>query len=215
MSNTPTATRESDRTNWTVDYDDIEPIRVRDPVAEALAVLEPGEPFVLTYEDVVTIAGHSCPTTAGAYRIAKAGLEALYPDDLPVRGDVAVTAGGPRDDPAYGVTSRVISYVTGAAGEDGFGGLAGGHGDRRDLLRFGAIGVDGIAYEFARTDTGESVRVTYRVEEVPTGGPATSNLPKLVDGTATEEERTAFAEDWHGRVRAILRGDRYVTVESR
>ncbi|SDR08487.1 hypothetical protein [Natronobacterium texcoconense] len=209
-------THETDRTNWTVDYD-VEPIRLRDPAAEALAVLEPGDPIVVTYEDVVKAAGHSCPTTAGAYRIAKDGLEALYPDadELPVRGDVAVLAGGPRDDSAYGVTARLISYVTGAAGEDGFGGLAGGHGDRQHTLRYGAIGTDGISFEFTRTDTDETVRVTYDVAAIPDGGPAIGNLPKLIDGTATDEERAAFADDWHGRVGEILEGERYVSVERR
>lgn len=201
------------RTNWNVEYD-VEPIRLRDPAAEALAVLEPGDPFVVTYADVVKIAGHSCPTAAGAYRIAQAGLEALYPDELPVRGDVAVLAGGPRDDPAYGVTARLISYVTGAAGEDGFAGLAGGYGGRKDLLRYGAIGTDGVAFEFTRTDTEETVRVTYHVEAVPSGGPATGTLPKLIDGAATDDERAAFAEAWHGRVEAVLQGDRYVSVAS-
>ncbi len=67
-----------DRTDWNVDYD-IDPIRLRDPAAEALAVLEPGDPIVITYADVVKAAGHSCPTAAGAYRIAKAGLEASTP----------------------------------------------------------------------------------------------------------------------------------------
>ncbi|ELY56933.1 hypothetical protein [Natronococcus jeotgali] len=203
-----------DRTSWAVDYD-VDPIRLRDPAAEALALLEPGEPIVVTYADVLKAAGHSCPTTAGAYRLAKDALEALYPDGLPVRGDVAVFAGGPRDDPAYGVTARLISYVTGAAGEDGFAGLAGGHGGRRDLLDYGAIGTDGIAFEFTRTDTDETVRATYHVEDVPAGGPATADLPKLIDGTATDAEREAFAVDWHDRVAAILRGERYVTVEPR
>ncbi|MFB6201384.1 MAG: hypothetical protein ABEI98_05175, partial [Halorhabdus sp.] len=57
-----------------VEYD-VEPIRIRDPVAEALTVVEPGEPFVVTYEDVVMTAGHSCPTASGAYRIAQVGLD--------------------------------------------------------------------------------------------------------------------------------------------
>ncbi|WP_265111965.1 formylmethanofuran dehydrogenase subunit E family protein [Halosolutus halophilus] len=209
-------TTETDRTttNWNVSYEDVEPIRLRDPVAEALAVVDPGDPIVVTYEDVVKAAGHSCPTAAGAYRIAQAGLDALYPgDELPVRGDVAVLAGGPRDDPSYGVTSRLISYITGAAGEDGFAGLAGGHGGRKDLLRFGAIGVDGIAFEFTRTDTDETVRVTYDTSKIPDAGPATQHLPALIEGDATADERAAFAEAWHGRVEAILDGDGYVTVE--
>lgn len=213
MTHTRHRTRDPERTNWTVYYD-VDPIRLRDPAAEALAILEPGDPIVITYEDVVKAAGHSCPTAAGAYRIANDGLEALYPgDELPVRGDIEVLAGGPRDDPAFGVTARLISYVTGAAGEDGFAGLAGGHGGRKDLLRYGAIGVDGIAFEFTRTDTEETVRATYTVEEVPPGGPATGELPKLIDGTATDAEREAFAEDWHGRVAAVLEGERYVTVD--
>lgn len=212
---TPDPDTATDRTNWIIDFD-VDPIRLRDPAAEALAVLEPGEPIVVTYEDIVKAAGHSCPTTAGAYRIAQAGLDALYPgDELPVRGEVDVLVGGPRDDPAYGVTARLLSYVTGAAGEDGFAGLAGGHGGRRDLLRYGAIGTDGLAFEFTRTDTDETVRVIYHVEDIPAGGPATGNLPKLINGTASDAEREAFAADWHGRVQAILEGERYVTVDSR
>ncbi|APW98315.1 hypothetical protein CHINAEXTREME_11150 [Halobiforma lacisalsi AJ5] len=230
MESEPTDTDRTnrERTNWNVDYD-VDPIRLRDPAAEALAVLEPGDPFVITYEDIVTAAGHSCPTTAGAYRISKAGLEALYPDpdSLPVRGDVEVLAGGPRDDPAYGVTARLVSYVTGAAGEDGFGGLAGGHGDRRNTLEYGAIGTDGISFEFTRTDVAsdgadgdpetngppETARVTYHVESIPEGGPAIGDLPKLIDDTASPEERDAFAADWHGRVREVLEGERYVSVD--
>ncbi|ELZ09766.1 hypothetical protein C478_16342 [Natrinema thermotolerans DSM 11552] len=206
-------TNDTDRTNWAVDYDDIEPIRLRDPAAEALAVLEPGDPIVITYEDVVKAAGHSCPTAAGAYRMARDGLEALYPDSLPVRGEIEVLAGGPRNDPAYGVTSRLLSYVTGAAGEDGFAGLAGGHGGRKDLLRFGAIGTDGVAFEFTRTDTHETVQVTYDTTAIPEAGPGTRHLQSLIDGEATAEERAAFAEDWHGRVERILRGDGFVTVD--
>ena len=191
-------------TNWNVDYADVEPIRIRDPVAEALAVLQPGEPFVIRYEDVVTAAGHSCPTAAGAYRIAQLGLDALYPDELPVRGDVAVRAGGPPDDPAYGVTARLVSYVTGAAGEDGFGGLAGGHGGRRNLLTYGEIDSNGVAFDLTRTDTGTSVRVTYRTAELPDAGPAVGLLQKLIDGSATPDERESFAEAWHSRVHSVL-----------
>lgn len=207
-------TTHTDQTNWNVDYEDVDPIRIRDPAAEALAVLDPGEPFVISYADVVKEAGHSCPTAAGAFRIVQRGLDALYPDALPVRGDVAVTAGGPKDDASYGVTSRIVSYVTGAAEADGFGGLAGGHGNRRDLLAFESMDVDGVAYRFERTDTGEAVRVTYHVHAVPDAGPPTQYLPKLVEGTATDEERAAFAEAWHGRVRAVLADDDLFTVDA-
>jgi formylmethanofuran dehydrogenase subunit E len=202
----------SDETNWRIDYD-VRPIRVRDPVAEALGVLDPGDPFVVRYADVVKAAGHSCPTAAGAFRIAALGLDALYPDALPVRGDVAVRAAGPRDDPAYGVTARLVSYVTGAAGEDGFAGLAGGYGGRRDLLSYDAFDADGVAFEFARTDAGDAVRVTYRVADVPDAGPAAGFLPKMLDGSATDEERETFVEAWHARVRTVLSDDDLFAVE--
>lgn len=202
-----------DPTNWRIDYEDAEPIRVRDPVAEALTVLEPNEPFVITYEDAVKAAGHSCPTASGAYRIAQLGLDALYPDDTPVRGEIEVTAGGPKDDPTYGVMSRIVSYVTGAAEQDGFRGLAGEYGDRQDLLHFNDFESDDPAFEFTRTDIDESIRVTYHVTDVPSAGPATQALQKLINGTATPEERDAFSEAWHGRIERILSDDSFFTID--
>jgi formylmethanofuran dehydrogenase subunit E len=203
----------SDQTNWRIDYENAEPIHIRDRVAEALAVLAPEEPLVITYADVVKAAGHSCPTASGAYRIVQLGLDALYPDDVPVRGEIEVTAGGPKDDATYGVMARLISYVTGAAEADGFGGLAGGYGGRQDTLHFGDFGDVEPTFEFVRTDTGDVVRVTYHVGDVPDAGSATQYLQKLVDGTATTDEREAFSDAWHGRVERVLADDDLFTVE--
>jgi hypothetical protein len=209
---TPTDTNRTEE-NWAVDYD-VEPIRIRDPVAEALAVLDPGDPFVVTYEDVVKAAGHSCPTASGAYRIVQLGLDALYPDDLPVRSEVEVLAAGSRDDVTYGVMARLISYVTGAAQEDGFGGLGGSYGDRQNMLAFDAFDPDSAAptFRFRRTDTDDAVEVTYHVSDVPEGGPALGNLQEIIDGTASEDDRKLFAETWHGRVQAVLSEDSLFTV---
>jgi len=53
MTTDPTATDGTEHsTNWQVDYD-VALIEIRDPVAEALGVLEQGEPFVVTYKDAV------------------------------------------------------------------------------------------------------------------------------------------------------------------
>ena len=202
-------------TNWQVSYD-VEPIRIRDPVAEALAVLDPGDPFVVSYADVVTAAGHSCPTAAGAFRIAQVALDALYPDEHPVRSEIAVLADGPREDPSYGVMGRLLSYITGAAGSEGFGGLAGGHGGRRDLFAYDAFasGAIGPTFRFRRIDTGETVEVTYRVAGVPEAEPGVEHLDALVDGRATTEERAAFREAWHGRVRTVLADDGLFAVST-
>ncbi|WP_137285754.1 FmdE family protein [Halorussus salinisoli] len=206
------ATDAAERTNWTVDYADTDPIEIRDPVAEALAVLDPGVPFVVTYADAVKAVGHSCPTAAGAFRIAQVGLDALYPDEYPVRGDIEVLAGGPKEDATYGVMSRLISYVTGASEADGFGGLAGGHGDRKQRLSFGDFGADEPTFAFRRRDTGGIVEVTYHVGNIPEAGAATQYLPKLIDGEASDDEREAFREAWHDRVRSVLTDDDLFTV---
>lgn len=105
--------------------------------------------------------------------------------------------------------------MTGAAEEDGFGGLAGGHGSRRALLSFEAGDGDGITYRFERTDNSEKVCVTYHVSDVPETGPVARYLPKLIEGEATASEREAFTEAWHGRVRTVLTDDDLFEVELR
>jgi hypothetical protein len=202
-------------TDWQVDYE-ADPIEIRDPAAEALGVLAQGDPFVVTYRDAVKEAGHSCPTASGAYRIVQLGLDALYPDGDPVRSDIEVQAAGPRDDATYGVMSRIISYVTGAAEDDGFGGLAGGHGGRRDLLNFDAFDPDTPepTFRFRRTDADETIEVTYHVDDVPDGGPAIGSLQQILDGTATNSQRTAFADAWHRRVQVVLDDDSLFTVRT-
>ncbi|MFB6266637.1 MAG: FmdE family protein [Halodesulfurarchaeum sp.] len=206
------STTTADRTNWQITYDGVDPIRIRDPVAEALGVLQPGDPFVITYRDVITEAGHSCPTASGAFRIAQLGLEALYPDAHPVRGDIEVTAAGSRDDQTYGVMSRIISYVTGAAQEDGFGGLAGGYGGRQHLLHFDGFDAAEPSFRFERNDTGDAVQVTYHVGDVPDAGPATSYLTEIIDGSASAEKREEFSDAWHARVETVLTDDDLFTV---
>ena len=110
---------------------------------------------------------------------------------------------------------RLISYVTGAAQEDGFGGLGGGLGDRRNMLLFDDFEPDTPAptFRFHRTDTGETVEVTYHASEVPDGGPAMRYLQEILAGSATREERDTFDDAWHGRVQAVLSDDSLFTVE--
>lgn len=197
-------------TQW---YDQPEPIRMGDPVAEALGVRKSGEPFEISYADVVTAAGHSCPTAAGSFRIARLGLDALYPDALPVRGNVAIEVHGPREEMPFGVVGSLLSYVTGAAGPEGFPGLADGYGGRRHLLSYGEPPDAGVAVTLTRTDTDESVRVTYRIGDVPELGEAAALLPRVVAGEATDEERRRFLAAWHDRVRAVFETDDLFAVE--
>jgi len=179
-------------------------LSLRDPLSEVLGVVEPGEALTFTYEDAVKLAGHSCPTIAGAYLVTAVALRALYGAQLPVRGEIEVTVGAPRDRGGTGPMAQVISLLTGAAAETGFHGLF-GRFRRKDLLRFDPA-LDG-RFRFRRTDTGAAVDVSYD----PSAAPSAPELPALLTatlaGTATADERRRTGDLWQARVADILTGD--------
>ena len=84
-------------------FDDIPPIVVHDRLAEFLGAAEGGI-IEYRYADAVKLAGHSCPTVAGAYLLTRRALAALYPDVLPERGDVQVEFRNAQENGVTGVT---------------------------------------------------------------------------------------------------------------
>lgn len=201
-----------------------DPIAVRDPLAEVLGMVDPGDPLVVPFREVAKAMGHACPSVSGAYRATQLALDALYPGALPVRSEVAVTVHGRPEDPGLGPMANVITHITGAADETGFTGL-GGYGGRDDLRRFDpdadAVAAPGRTFDFTRTDTDETVRVTFDPDAVGVspddagGGPGDGDpargpsamLPEVVAGDATDAERAAFLDAWHDRVQRILDSD--------
>lgn len=173
---------------------------LHDPLAETLGAARQGL-LVYRYEDAVRLAGHSCPTVAGAWLMARHGLAALYPDELPQRGGVRVDLRGAQDAGTTGVVGSVLGLITGAAGEGGFKGLGGRHG-RRNLLAYG-VEMPGEV-RFTRLDTGASVAMDYHPERVPSSPDMAPLLARVVGGTAEAEERETFAKLWQDRVRRIL-----------
>ena len=140
-------------------------ITVRDPLAQFLGAARHGL-IEYCYTDVVRLAGHSCPTVAGAYLMALHGLRALYGSETPVRGDVEVFMHGAPGSGVTGVIASVVQLVTGAAAETGFPG-AGSLAlfARKNLLTFGAD-VDGVL-GMRRRDTGKAVTVHHDSAIVP------------------------------------------------
>lgn len=176
------------------------PLTMRDPLAKTLGAALGGI-MVYHYEDAVRLAGHSCPTVAGAWLMARHGLAALYPEELPERGGIRVELRGAQDAGTTGVVGSVLGMVTGAAGEGGFKGLGGRH-VRRDLL---AYGVDmPCEVRLTRLDTGASVLLEYHPEKVPPSPEMPPLMARVVGGTAEEDEREAFGKLWQDRVRRIL-----------
>lgn len=175
-------------------------ITVRDPLAAFLGAVEDGL-IEYRYADAVKVAGHSCPTVASAFLMARAGLAALYPQGLPERGGVRVQLSQPASEGVTGVIGNVFALVTGAAGDGGFHGI-GPRFDRRGLLAFGADVPAPVV--FTRVDSGAQVSVTARAEGIG-GDPRLRELmPRCIGGSATPAEAALMRQLWQERVRRLL-----------
>jgi len=182
-------------------FTQIPPLLLRDPLAETLGAARDGL-IEYNYADAVKLAGHSCPTVAGAWLMASQALAALYPDATPQRGNIRVELRAAQDAGVAGVIGAVLGLITGAAGEGGFKGLGGQH-SRRNLLLFGAE-ID-AEVRLTRLDTGATVLLDYQPEHIPPAPTMPPLMARVVGGVATAEEREEFASLWQARVREILR----------
>jgi len=181
-------------------FDEVEPIVVEDALAGFLGASEGG---VLEYRylDMVKLAGHSCPTVAGAWLMTKLGLERLFAGELPQRGEIVVEMRGALDEGVVGVIANCIGLVTGATNEGGFKGI-GGKFNRAGKLRFGAD-ISGEV-RLSRVDTGASVELSYDPSIIPPNPEQMSMMQKIMQGGATPEEKRRFGELWQSRVEEIL-----------
>lgn len=181
-------------------FDQAPTITLKDPLAEFLGA-SAGGLLDYHYVDAVRLAGHSCPTVAGAYLMTLRALRALYGAETPIRGDVEVAMADSRDSGTTGVMATVAQLITGAACETGFGGIAGSF-SRKDLLRYDQP-VQGIM-AFRRTDTGEAVQTTLDASIVPSDPDMQTLFPRLASQFGTVEERRRFGQLWQERVRYML-----------
>lgn len=185
-------------------FEQVAKLELRDPLADMLGAAAGGV-IQYCYADAVKLAGHSCPTVAGAWLMARHALAALYPDSAPERGNIRVDLRAPQDAGTSGVIGAVLGMITGAAGEGGFKGLGGQHA-RRDLLRFG-VGPDvslNADVRIARLDTGASVLLDYHPEVAPPLPEMAPLMARVVGGVADDQERAQFTHLWQERVRRIL-----------
>ncbi len=185
-------------------YDDVKPIRLREPLAEFLGAIDEGEEFIFTYQDAVKLAGHSCPAVSGAYKITQKALAALYGKETPVRGEISVKISGQVDNGANGPISQVISLITGAAPETGFAGL-GSHFGRKNKLVFDKKNEEPNSFVFTRDDNKKSVKIIYRPENIPQPDEDMSCLfTKCIMEGATQTQQEKFKQIWQARVKAVL-----------
>lgn len=181
-------------------FDEVARIAMHDPLADLLGAVEGGL-IEYGYRDAVKLAGHSCPTVAGAYLMTLKSLRRLYPERPPPRGALRVELRASQDEGVAGVMASVAGLITGAAGLGGFKGLGGKYA-RRDLLAFEAP--FDAEMRFTRQDTGASVSASYHPEVVAPAPDMRALLPGVLSGQANAAERTEFGRLWQERVRRIL-----------
>lgn len=192
------------QSNWSQDFFEEAPeMRLKDPLAYILGAMEADGVLVYKYADVVKMAGHSCISVAGAYMVTVKALKALYPEGLPVRGDISVAIKGGPTDLAYGPMAQVISLITGAAGETGFAGLGRRFG-RQNKMVFDRNDPQYNTFIFRREDNGKAVKVIYNPQGLPQNPLMGSLMPLVVNGRASKEERDQFVSMWQGNVRKVL-----------
>jgi hypothetical protein len=183
---------------WTQEHiTQVPPLMLKDPFLEMLG--QANKPISYTYAEAVKLSGHSCGAVSGAWTITRKALEALYPNEVPVRGQIKVTAPGAEDEWFVGVFGEVITYITGAAPKTGFPGSEFGDAyNRRNLLVYqeepSNTPPPKMVWIFERIDTGAKVSVQYDLTKVqPPATPERSAMSaKMAQGHATPEE----AEDW-------------------
>jgi hypothetical protein len=187
-------------------FEEVEPIRLADPLSYVLGAQKEGAPFVFKYTDAVKLAGHSCPAVSGAFKLTAKALKALYGEELPLRGGIRVLIKGGPGELAYGPQSQVISLITGAAGEAGFKGLRRLFSRNKKLV-FDKEDFQFNTFIFQREDTGKTVKVVYNPDKIPEEPEVASLMPPVMEGTAREEEKERFMALWQGKVKKILLED--------
>ena len=183
-------------------FDRAPAITLREPLA-AFFGASAGGTITYRYADAVKLAGHSCPTVAGAYLMIRKGLARLYGDDMPERGNIEVHMRDARDDGTTGVIATIAMLLTGAAPETGFGGIGMNRRfARRDLLRFDAP-IRGLM-ALRRRDTGSGVVLDLDTAPVPSAEGMRTLFAKVAAGTAGADEEATFAALWQERVARML-----------
>ena len=186
--------------NYPLFFKQVPTITLQDNLAQFLGTFEDGV-VEFSYLDIVKSAGHSCPTVAGAYLMTLNGLQTLYPNELPKRGEIIIEFKENQNSGVAGVIGAVIANITGATTDYGFAGINGKF--NRKSLMFFEREISSNA-RFTRVDTQESVDIFYDASSVKPDERQASLMKKLISDKATQEERALFAKLWQKRVEDIF-----------
>lgn len=181
-------------------YNKINSIKLYEPLSEILGSTPDGI-IEFNFTEIVKVAGHACPTVAGAYLMAYHGSKKLYPNALPVRGGIEVLMKNSETSGVTGVIANVIGTILGAAGAGGFKGL-GGENSRHNSIHFSQNINSPV--QLRRKDNGAVVNLSYHPELVPSNSEMSFLLEKILNESASVDEKKQFSAHWNSRIEKIL-----------
>ena len=183
-------------------------IKMKDSLSQVLGAITDG---IIDYSflDCVKLAGHSCPTVASTFLMTKLGLEVLYKNEIPQRGNIKVYFKANKSEGTTGVMGNVVSFITGASDEGGFKGLAGKH-NRNNKISYNNSDLSGV-FSLERIDTEEKVQLNLNLSTLPTPPKMGMLMEKMMGGSATDEEIKEFGDLWQQKVKNLLdHSDQYI-----
>ncbi|MBL0721740.1 MAG: hypothetical protein JJV88_04085 [Sulfurovum sp.] len=190
--------------NYPSFFNEVESIKVQDKLSSFLGAFDNGI-YDIGYLDCVKLAGHSCPTVAGAYLMAREALKELYPNgEIIQRGNLKVEMRDEKSNGVTGVIATAISFITGASDDAGFKGI-GGNMSRNNLLSYGASILKEV--RLTRLDNNQSVEVNYNPSSVMPSPNMQPLMGKMMKNMASEDEKIEFGKLWQDRVEKILLAD--------
>ncbi|MCB4742793.1 MAG: hypothetical protein LGB07_04560 [Sulfurovum sp.] len=181
-------------------FNKVPTILLQDPLSDFLGVFKEGK-VEISYLECAKLAGHSCPTVAGAYLMTLKGLEKLYSNSLPQRGMIHVSMCNKEDEGVTGVICNIISFIVGASGIGGFKGIQGNF-SRNNLVSYN-IKMEGEV-KLTRLDTNKSVVLSYNSSIIPSDPKMKQLMGKNLQGLASSEEKIVFGKLWQQHVEKIL-----------
>ncbi len=181
-------------------YTDAPTIDMIDPLAGFLGAATDGN-LTYSYIDAVKLAGHSCPTVAGAYLMTKVALAHLYGSETPVRGEIEVSMREAQSEGVTGVIGNVIGLITGATGSGGFKGI-GGKFNRAGLLKYEVAHAQSV--RFTRMDNGQSIGADFDASLVAPDPRQMQVMQALMSGSAAPGDMAEFGKMWQARVGTIM-----------
>jgi hypothetical protein len=143
-------------------------IKVHEPLAEYLGNPADIIDFEISLLDVAKLSGHLCPSVTKAFHLTKKAIELLYPEtNICIRGQMEVHLPGPPGEGALGPVANVISNITGAWSETGFGGLRGAQYTRKNLLHFASPLCQSQEFIFIRRDNQNTASLFFKPKTEP------------------------------------------------